>query len=54
MHQDPQKYAYPSSQVWVNWGYRYITNNQCPPTDFTIPPWSNHVLITPHHSVHRH
>ncbi|KAG9310649.1 hypothetical protein JVU11DRAFT_9227 [Chiua virens] len=30
-----------------------ITNPSCPPTDFTLDPWKNHVLVTPMHSVRR-
>ncbi|KAH7926339.1 hypothetical protein BV22DRAFT_1063053, partial [Leucogyrophana mollusca] len=30
-----------------------ITDPRCPPTDFTIPPWNNAVLITPRHCVRR-
>lgn len=30
-----------------------ITDPRCPKTDFSFPPWSNHVLITPRHAVRR-
>ena len=28
-----------------------ITNNDCPPTDFTVSPWKNAKLVTPRHAV---
>ena len=28
-----------------------ITNNNCPPTDYTVSPWKNAKLVTPRHAV---
>lgn len=28
-----------------------ITNKNCPPTDYSIPPWKNAKLVTPCHAV---
>ncbi|KIN92635.1 hypothetical protein M404DRAFT_115437, partial [Pisolithus tinctorius Marx 270] len=28
-----------------------LTNDQCAPADFTQPPWSNALLVTPRHAV---
>jgi hypothetical protein len=30
-----------------------VTDPRCPPTDFNLPPWDNHILITPRHAVRR-